>query len=277
MLSKILGKLPLDAGDLAREAERLERLPFEVGYAKYVFGRWSNCVLWNGSGDASDGIIHEYRGRARATANARGLRLVDAIIHEHFDVEHLRWARIFRMEEGVLLPHRDYVDMTEGYTRLHVPLVTHESCLHSEEDSVFHMRASEVWFLDATNVHGACNLATRPRLSLCLDFDPRVPMQELVRAAGGDRPEPHLVARPPLDAAELLALQARAAMLSDATFDETVAALAKVHFRRQANAAAMFGWLAAIARRSGHADLVERARALTAMALGDDARVRAVA
>ena len=277
MLSKILGSLALDARDLARETKAIEGCRFEVGYADYVFGRWSNCILWNGTGNADDGIIREYTGNARPTADAARLPLVNAIIRTHFDASHLRWARIFHMEEGVLLPHRDFVTMKKGYTRLHVPLQTHEACLHSESADVFHMRIGEVWFLDATNVHSACNLAARSRLSLCLDFDPRVPTRELVRTRSTSlvEPQPQMVTRPPLGSADLeeilLARRERdGGPLQPRRGGALQGALPTSAPRRHRLRLARYNRATVGASRDA-----ARARALTTMALGEAVRARA--
>jgi putative nonproteinogenic amino acid hydroxylase len=270
MSSRILGRIALDRDAVERDLQRLDGRESNDDSPDYVFGAWKSFPLWNGTGSARDTRIQAFDHPGRRTELATELPAIAAIVERSFRLETLKWARLFIMDHGVLLPHRDYLDLDRHLTRLHVPLRTAPGCLHSEQDVVFHMRAGEVWFLDALTVHSACSTADSRRTTLCLDFAENPRFDELftggVEAADGV--EPCLIERPPLSERELAELVAMAATMTDATFHDTIAALAMVHFQRRVHAGALFEWLAEGAGRSGDPRLLERTRSLRSLAIG---------
>ena len=264
MKSRILGQVNLDPSLLAPELAKILDFHFKEEYSDYSFGTWRSYVLANSEGDDEDTAFRSYEGRPQRTALGRALPYVDQIIEEVFDTEHLKWARIFLVHNGLLISHRDFVELDEPFVRLNMPLSTHPSCLHSEEEVVFHMRQGEVWFLDARTVHAACSLFDFRRISLCLDFaDDGRPLEEWLqpRRRVGPEASPHLVTREPLTEKFKHALIALSPMLTRESFRDVIALLGKVHFYRQAHAADVFDWLTEIARRSGDPELVERSLA----------------
>lgn len=262
--------------DLARfltpaEVDTILGFPFHDNYSRFVFGSWRNCVLWNGSGADGDCDLHEYEGTARPTALGGQLPGVQAILRTCFEMEHVKWVRVFVQDHGVLLPHVDFIGMQDGFTRLHLPLRTEPRCMHSEVDEVYHMRAGEVWYVEAARVHSAANLSGMSRVSLCFDFTPGVPIEALVRPPfreAGARIAPHMVELPPLDDQERQAMHALARTLDHENFREVVARLIRIHFEKRAPAAAMFDWLSELATASGDPALVQRAREIHQLALG---------
>ncbi|GAL10893.1 hypothetical protein JCM19233_1878 [Vibrio astriarenae] len=46
----------------------------------------------------------------------------------------------------MILPHKDYLEFEKGFTRVHVVLDIDETCFNSENDTVYQMKAGEVWF-----------------------------------------------------------------------------------------------------------------------------------
>ncbi|WP_051058296.1 aspartyl/asparaginyl beta-hydroxylase domain-containing protein [Paraburkholderia hospita] len=205
MNSKILAKLPVR---LPKEEVRLI-LDFQDDsqeYSEFHFGDWKTYVIWNQSGQDDDGRVADHGQAARPTPRGLGLGFLNNWMVRTFDVSKLKLARIHSMGEGVLIPHRDFVEFgkhTKPWTRVHVPLVTNSSCMHSDESTVFRMRQGEVWFLDAANLHSAVNFSTERRLNLCLDFDigHAEVADVLLPAAFNDIDSltPELVRRPPLE------------------------------------------------------------------------------
>lgn len=262
MNSRILGRVHLSSSSLAPELATILDFDVKDEYSEYTFGTWRSYVLANAGGDEKDTAFRGYEGSPRPTPLGRALPYVGRLIEEVFDTGRLKWARIFLVHNGLLISHRDFVEFDEPFVRLNMPLSTDPSCLHSEEEAVFHMRQGEVWFLDAHTVHAACSLFDFRRVSLCLDFaDDGRPLAEWLRPAYRVGPEvaPHLAAREPLPEGYRSALLALGPLLTRESFRDLIALLGKVHFYRQAHAADVFDWLTAIARRSDDPELVERA------------------
>lgn len=264
MKSRILGQVHLNPSRLAPELATILDFDFKEEYSEYAFGTWRSYVLANAEGDPEDTSFRGYEGRPRLTALGRALPYVTQIIEETFDTDRLKWARIFLVHNGLLISHRDFVELDEPFVRLNMPLSTDPSCLHSEEEMVFHMRQGEIWFLDARMVHAACSLFDFRRISLCLDFaDDGRPLEEWLRPEHRVGPEvsPHLVAREPLTEDFERGLIALSHVLTRESFRDVIALLGKVHFYRRAHAADVFDWLTEIARRSGDPELEERSLA----------------
>lgn len=264
MKSRILGKIGLDSSLLIPELTKILDFQSKDQYSEYTFGTWRSYVLANESGDGSDTSFRGYEGRLQRTALGRDLPYLGQVIEETFETDRLKWARIFLVHNGLLISHRDFVEFEEPFVRLNIPLATDPSCLHSEEDLVFHMRRGEVWFLDARTVHSACSLFDFRRLSLCLDFsDDGRPLEEWLRPPyrNDGALSPHLVERQALTEKDRQILLALGELLTQENFRDLVGVLGKVHFYRQAHAADAFDWLVEMARRSRDPELVEKALA----------------
>lgn len=260
MRARILSTVALDDARLAGEIARIDGLAARDDYSEYSFGSWRSHVLANGTGEVDDATFRRYDGPMRPTALGEALPYLRQVIEDTFHTDALRWVRLFTVQNGLLISHRDFVEFDRGFVRLHLPLRTDTGCLHSEEDEVYHMRRGEVWFLDADTVHSACSLSSLKRISLVLDFEAAgTPPEALVRARGEALPAPHRVERPPLEPGFLEALYGLAGMLAPVNFRDVMGVLAKVHFYRQAGAAECFDWLMEIARRSGDEGMLRRA------------------
>jgi hypothetical protein len=163
--------------------------------------------------------------------------------------------------DGLLIPHVDFIELDKSTTRLQLPLRTTPSCLHSEGETVIHMRAGEVWFLDATMVHAAYSPPGPARIALCLDFDiPREHITTCLRQPSELVQPPMLITRPPLEQEQLESLIDLGSILDLSTVREILRLFGLVHFHRQVNAAACFDWLIAAAKRSSDALIVQRAQ-----------------
>lgn len=264
MRSRILGRVELDAPRLAPELARILDFQAKDEYSEYTFGTWRSYVLANGSGDERDMSFRGYEGRPVKTALGRALPYLSEVIAETFDTERLKWERIFLIHNGLLISHRDFVEFEEPFVRLNLPLATHPSCLHSEEDLVFHMRQGEVWFLDARTVHSAASLGDSRRLSLCLDFsDDGRPLEEWLRPSfrNGGCISPQVIDREPMTEEFRKGLLALGKVLARENFRDVTGLLGRVHYYRQAHAAAVFDWLVEIARQSDDPELAEKAAA----------------
>lgn len=271
MNSRIVGSIKIEAEALQKEVNKILQLEFNTEYADYVFGGWKNCVLWNGTGFHHDTTLREYEGQAQPTELAKNLDYVNSIVTNTFNVQYLKWLRVFVCQQGVLLPHRDYLEMEKGFTRLHMPLQTDLTCLHSEEDEVFHMRIGEIWFLDATRIHSACSLSNTARVSLCLDFEPEVSLNEIIKyystSSDCHLPKACIIKREILRPEDLKTLFNFGSIVNEDNFDWIVESLAKIHFIKQVNATAMFDWLIQIAHNSGSKKLIQKALSMKKFAI----------
>lgn len=262
--SRIVATTRLDEEALRPELDRLTELELVQDYSDFMFGGWSNCVLWNGTGDAGDAELREFDGSTRATGLARDFPAIAQLAEETFDLDHVRWVRVFKLRRGHMLPHRDYLELEEPFARLHLPLRTDPTCLHSEGEHVYHMRAGEIWFLDTSEVHSVAVLGDATRIALCFDCAPDVPFERLVRVPPGTgEREPFVVDRPPLDAGVEAEIERLVAGIDDeASLHDVVGRLSELHFRYAVHAGALYEWLVAGLRRAGRERLAERAAAL---------------
>lgn len=257
MRSRPLGRVELDADRIAEEAARIARLPADEQYSEYTIGTWRTYVLFNPTGDENDSRFRGYEGKAVPTRFAAEVPYLRSVLERTLHFDRVLWVRAFLVQDGVLLPHRDFVEFSEQYTRIHLPIQTDPSCLHIEEDVVFHMRMGELWFLDATTVHGAASLSSFARISIVVDTADDC--ASVVRGAALAPPEPvALVERDPCDARFRASLVALGGLMSRHNHREVLSLLARVPYYKRAHAAEVFEWLIEAAQRSGDERLHER-------------------
>ena len=271
MRSHLLAKTVFDAQVIRDEIDIILEKDVPQHYSDFVFGIWKSYVLYNGTGEENDALLSEFEGNAVPTPLGLRLKGIRNLIESSFDVNHLRWARAFVLRDGVLLPHRDFLELKNGFTRLHLPIQTDLTCLHSEEDEVFHMGTGEIWALDARRVHSACNLRSSARVTLCLDFRPDVPISSLLIHGlnGLSESVPYIVSRPPLDEETMAWIRGVLWESSAENFREVVGTLCRVHFERSASAGAVYDWLIQFLSERGESDLLHRAVALRTFAIGE--------
>jgi L-proline 3-hydroxylase, C-terminal/Aspartyl/Asparaginyl beta-hydroxylase len=251
-----LGVLPSDVvGAAASDALRIALGAYVSTYDEYSVGPWSLAPLWSDSTGDSSGASREHDEPARPIAAAASLEGINRLINTYFSTRLLRTVRLVRASHGALIiPHVDYLEHDFGFTRIHVPLVTDPAQARSvENDTCFHMRRGEVWFLDARVVHSGGVIGPSPRLHLVLDFDHNTDPTETVTIPLAPPPNPCLVDRPPLPSGLLRSYMTSAPFVGATEWRHIVRQLAHVHLRYDASAAALYDWLEEIARAStGH-------------------------
>lgn len=257
--SQRLAVLPIDWYDLDSELAVLDRHEYEGEWDTFTFGSWSAHVVANGSGADSDTAFRPHGDSLTRTELGKQLPGIMSLVAEHFFLDRLQWVRIFRVRDGIIVPHVDFLEFAEPGTRLQIPLRTSEESLHSENDVVYHLRRGEVWKIQSTDPHSARTTGETGRLSLVLDFaageEPvkirnDIPMTEPIRVI--ERPEP--------TEAELDELMDSGRNWTAATMPPAFRRFAEFHFDRHAHAAAAFDWYEMAARRSGNACLVAKAQ-----------------
>jgi hypothetical protein len=274
MNARAIGRLYLDPARLQPEIDTLLTFDFNSGYSEYTRGNpgWSNCVLMNRTGDFQDRVFGGYEGLPQRTKWAAQLPYLNEVIDTTFKKDHLKWVRIFMCENGMLIPHRDYLEFeNEAFTRVHIPLQTGPNSLHSEEEKVYHMRMGEVWFVDGTVIHSAYSYDDQRRIFLTFDFESGVPFKDLFvdPAIYANDVEPKHVARQPFEPAYETQLRGLSRLIHADNFDDIISILAKVHFTRDVTCAVVYDWLIDIARDSGQPALVERAIATKRYFIGE--------
>lgn len=265
MNSRRLGHVALNSCVLEEELWHVLRLSGNRQYSDFADGSWEHYVLRNGSGSSNDVLFRGYEGPSRGTDLIRDLSYLSSIVTETFRLDYLKWMRLFVFRgAGVLVPHRDFLEIGQSFIRLHMPLRTDRSCLHSEGDCVFHMRRGEVWYLDSTSIHAACTSSDVVRVSLALDFAPGTSPDKVLRAnaATSRLPQPRLVHRPAVD---LERVYQSCHSQEIRTFDDLLRLLwrlSRVHFEETAGAGDVYDWLVEIASRTGREELVRDAKAI---------------
>src|SRR5580692_6936812 len=173
MNSCIVGHVELNRAAVVADVDCILASPTpSQNYSEYRFGTFITYILRSYQGTA-DGLFRGARGKAERSVLGASLRYIEDMVERTFATDRLQMMRAYLLQDALLLPHCDYVEFKKDaarMVRLHVPLVTNPRALHSEEDTVYHMRVGEVWYLDVTRVHSACNGANLPRVSLVLDF-----------------------------------------------------------------------------------------------------------
>jgi putative nonproteinogenic amino acid hydroxylase len=258
--SQRLGVLPIDLYDLDSEFSAVDSHEYGGEYDVFTFGSWSAHVVANGSGADSDTAFRPHGSRLALTELGKQLPGIMSLVAEHFPLDRLQWVRIFRVSDGIIVPHVDFLEFARPGTRLQIPLRTNEGSLHSENDVVYHLRRGEVWKIHTTDPHSARSSAGTARLSLCLDFsDAEEPI-----AIRNDIPasEPiRIIERPEPTEAELEELMDSGRRLTLETMRSDFRRFAALHFERRALVAAAFDWYEEAARRSGNIGMVTKAQA----------------
>jgi hypothetical protein len=266
MESRILGKIELDETPLRRDIDHILATRPDTTYAGYSFGTWNVYVLWNESGDVSDGTLHEFTGPGRFTTLGTEAPYIASIVERYFRTERMKWARALLLRNGNLLPHRDYLEFKKPLSRVHLALFMHESSMHSEDEEVFQMRNGEVWYLAAEKVHSAATLTDFARIVICMEFDLEdgQPLEAVFRdrLPASTVFAPKIVERPPLTTQELEAIYNLGPLINERNFSDILRLLSKVHFYRRVPGTDLFHWLTEIAKCSGNTRVIERAATL---------------
>ena len=248
--------------DLAREFAVLDAQKDHGEYDSFTLGSWSSHVLANSSGSAGDTAFRPHSGTLQPTELGEQLPGIMALVDQHFHTERLQWIRVFALRDGILAPHVDFLEFDEPGTRLQVPLRTTTEALHSENDTVYHLRKGEVWQIHTTEPHSARSGAGPARLSLCLDFAGNdLALDDIVREATPPTQEIHLVDRPPLPDEELEKILDIGSELTVANMHGKFRAFAAAHFTHAIPAAGTFDLFSRAAARSSDPNVKVKADA----------------
>jgi hypothetical protein len=268
MRTQRLGRLDLDLERLAKDLEASLDLHYSEPYMEFNFGRaWKSVMLWAPGGDVGDDIIAHYDWSQPSGVTAHGEKLpyIREIIEENFAVENVTFGRLAVVSDMVMVPHRDYVELSasehrRAAHRLHVSLATSEDCVFTDEDVVYQMKAGEVWFLDASRLHGAGVISDARRVHLILDLAD-MSQDELLRF---DRtpsvgiPETSIRKRPRMTGAQREAVLSLASIVDLDNLPEVFAMVVKKDYRVDGGPNFVWSTMREIAKRSGKEEIVTK-------------------
>lgn len=96
----------------------------------------------------------------------------------------IKSARLMRLKTGAeIKPHRDHeLSIEFGEARLHVPVHTSDAVSFIVDKKIIPMRAGELWYFNADQVHEVYNRASEDRINLVIDCVANEWLCEKVRA-----------------------------------------------------------------------------------------------
>ncbi len=269
MASRILGQIDISGYNLAKDVNLLNsitKLPEE--YDEFGQGYWKNLSIYNASGRADDS---QYRKSDECfrTEYAAKCPEIRRLVEDNFKFKNLKMVRARSLVDGMVIPHRDFVELekTITYFRVFVALETNNESFHSDEFGVFQMKAGEVWFLDAGINHAAVNFGGSSRMFLCLDFmlqgklNTNNIFEECVSTTSYRKS--FYVDRKPLGECEIdNIINSTAGILNRYTFKDIVFALSKYHFLYDIPVACCYDWIIASAELIGDKEIIRKAKSM---------------
>jgi hypothetical protein len=263
MNSRIIGNVEFESSVPVSEFDDILTNSRSSDYSEFVRGDWRYCVLMNPTGKADDGLMRRYHGRALNTPIVEMLPRLMNSLSMIFNLDLVRWLRVFIFgSDGLLFPHRDFLEVDRAYRRLHLPIKTNPSAMHSEEDTVFHMREGEIWYLDTTSIHSACNFSQSPRVSVVLDFPEDLSDEQMTRVSSRANLPPRIINRPRFTPTESLQFISRWKAIDRSNFAEMAWELAALHFQREISCTDVFTMAEEVCLRSADREMLSRALAM---------------
>lgn len=241
--TQLVGKLDMDESAILTELEEADAFRFSEAYSDYLCGGpWKSCMLWASGGQTGTGLITDYDHGHKSAITECGEKLpyLRKLVESNFNLDHLNFARLAVMSNSVTIPHRDMLELHDipedarSAHRVHVPLVTSENAYFTHGNIVYQMRAGEVWFFDASKVHGAAALSPDERTHLILDFSDTPRVDDLVTFdlhGTGSVPADRITKRPPLSEVERKNLLALAAIVDLDNYRDVFSIVIRNHYR----------------------------------------------
>jgi L-proline cis-4-hydroxylase len=264
MRTQYVAAVDLDRDRLAEDLALAEEFHYSEAYSNYLIGGpWKSAMLWATGGDSGTGLLttYAYDRAADFTDYGRRLPYLQKLITDTVDTARLQFVRLAVFSDSVIVPHRDFLELADlpedarSAHRVHIPLVTHEQCYFSEDNTVYRMRAGEIWYFDAARIHAVASLVAAPRIHLIFDFADRPGDRSLitpVQEPGDARiPARAAVTRPALPADRRAALLRLADLLTMDTFREVFSLVIKNHFRWDGGENFAWDTMIALARACG--------------------------
>ncbi|MGF0176755.1 aspartyl/asparaginyl beta-hydroxylase domain-containing protein [Streptomyces sp. Marseille-Q5077] len=268
MRTQLIGKLDLDRTRLAQDLEATFDINFAEPYDEFVCGRpWKSAMLMTpGGGEGS--VLSQFDPSASAdfTADSQHLPYIQELIREHFATEHITFVRLIALTNSVLVPHCDYVELSEDDKsriahRVHIVLSTGEDAMFNESDSVYRMKEGEVWFIDVTKPHSAGVVGETRRVHLLIDVADVADIKNLFKfdhELSGGIPEANLCDRPELADGEREGILALSRIIDEENIMQVLGLVIKKHYRKDGGPNFVWSTMQEIARLSDDERIVKK-------------------
>lgn len=255
--------LSLDTMLLESEIHTATQFRYSEAYNEFICGLWRSCMLWNKSGNTEDNFLNDCDTPAQITAYGRLMPHLVSVITSAFNLNYLRFARLATLTPGsVLIPHRDYLELKRGLTRIHIPLVTDALCFSAELNTVYQMKPGEVWFINATEIHSAANFSSKARTHLILDFCEVERIETILRQPVSRSaeiiPQENILSRQPLTSSTTKLLCTLSDVIDATNYKDVFALLIKKYFTTDLPIITAVDWMLEIARMSGNPEVIAR-------------------
>ncbi|KQZ02923.1 MULTISPECIES: aspartyl/asparaginyl beta-hydroxylase domain-containing protein [Streptomyces] len=259
--TQLAGRVEIDSAAVTEDLARAANLRFSEAYSDYLCGGlWKSLMLFATGGEGGDGLITNYDHSRKSGVTAFGEQLpyLRQLVERNFHLENLNFARIAEMTNSVTVPHRDLLELEDipqearNAHRMHIPLDTNEGALFTEDNVVYRMALGDVWFFDASKVHGAAALTTRSRTHLILDFTDAADAADVVKfplEPTGRIPEDRVSKRASLTDGELQALYRLSDVVDLENYRDVFGLVIKKHYRRDGGDDFVWRTLTEIGRR----------------------------
>jgi len=259
MSSYLLAKIDLSSYNLTEEIDFINSIKKQQEeYDEFGQGYWKNISLYNSSGQSDD---TQYKNSANcfSTEYLDKLSNISRLIDENFTKESLKMVRARSLIDGMVIPHKDFVELNPEvtYFRVFIALEDNKNSFHSDESGVFQMLKGEVWFLDASMDHAAINFSNKSRMFLCLDyifsdiFKPEVIFSEKAKIL--DYKRDYLISREELTNDRVNEIiESTSKIISKHTFKDIVFALSKLHFIYDVQVSECYNWIYTAAQKAGN-------------------------
>lgn len=173
--TKLVGRINFDTQLIKKDLDYLLSIPLiKEQYDEFSSGTWINHSLYNQTGNWNDTQYSDYDHLAIKTEHGAATPYLSSIIEEVFDTKHMRMARVRNLIDGLVIPHVDFLELSENksaYIRILIPLGTCLDSYHTEENfGIFRMRKGDIWILESQLPHSAYNLGSDNRRILSIDF-----------------------------------------------------------------------------------------------------------
>lgn len=267
--STILRKFIFNEEELTRDLGKIKNFPvIEEEYDEFATGIWLNHSLWNENGNYHD---TQYRDATSCKPTTLGeeLSYINHFINTHFDTTHLKMVRSRNLINGLVMPHRDFIELEKNqdrYLRILIPLESNPSAFHSDEDAVFQMKQGEAWILNAAKVHSAANFSHDSRIILCLDFQFNEPIANPYMVFKNDQHlnsdvMPTIIKRKPFNGLTTY-FHALERAISERNFREIAFELSKLHFHYDVDIKQTYDWLINITTSNANKELISKSEEL---------------
>ncbi|MGW2317460.1 aspartyl/asparaginyl beta-hydroxylase domain-containing protein [Streptomyces sp. NPDC001680] len=268
MRTQLIGKIEFDRERLLEDLERSLEINYAEPYDEFVCGRpWKSAMLM-APGGGKGGVLADYDASQPAEFTADGKRLpyVQELIRKYFAIEHVTFARLIALSNSVLIPHCDYVELSDEVEkqriahRVHVVLSTGEDAMFNETDSVYRMKEGEVWFIDVTRPHSAGVVGDTRRVHLLIDVADVAAVEDLFKfeaQLSGGIPEANLCDRPALSDTEREGVLALSSIIDEENFMQIMGLVVKKHYRKDGGPNFVWSTMREIAERSGNRAIVK--------------------